>query len=68
MDSNRPHAGAPGSAEKHQKDDGCEHGMKRNRPRAADPDIQRHPGDYMAGAEGTQHIAPPEPEGDEDKA
>ena len=62
MDSNRPHAGSLGTAEKHVHDDNSDHGVKQNRPRAADPDVQRHPGDYMAGAEGTQHIAQPDPD------
>ena len=67
MANDRPHAGSLGSAETRQTDDIGEHAVKRNRPRAADPDVQRHPGDYMAGAEGTQHVAQPEPAEDKDE-
>ena len=59
MEKNRPHAASVGSAQEHENADTHE-SARRHRPRAADPDIQRRPGDYMAGAEGTQHVHPSE--------
>ena len=64
MDKNRPHAASVGSAQDHENADTHE-SARRHRPRAADPDIQRHPGDYMAGAEGTQHVVQPSEDADE---
>lgn len=64
MDKNRPHAGSVGSAQEKENADTHEP-ARGHRPRAADPDIQRHPGDYMAGAEGTQQVVHPPDDADD---